>query len=292
MEAKDGPRPVPGAEPKQASAERVIQVPLSKLVRVEYVRLAIVESIEPATRVAVFATRLANLHVCRMLAEGREEADLFCGRSLRHFLRECFRTICPAKLDQPGTDSPADLAATFTIFRKVLQPVTLKKSERRYFESVMLTCLAEQIEVAATTALRVNIFRRARSCVLATVHTVVQSEHAGEAAEALRAVVNAEIYRRLGGGRKKKEAFEGVDHLLAEFCQKLETRLQKRLGDSVPATPLSDDEMRSLRSFLEDLVQVLPEELHAKKRYVLLPRRSRRAHAVPNSCLNPLLSIV
>ena len=79
MASTDGPRPVPNAVSKQAPAERVIQVPLESLVRVEYVRRATVDAVPVVARATVMATRLANLHVCRLLAEGRDDVELFCG---------------------------------------------------------------------------------------------------------------------------------------------------------------------------------------------------------------------
>ena len=258
---------MPNAVSKQAPAERVIQVPLDSLVRVEYVRRAIVDAIPVVTRAAVMATRLANLHVCRLLAEGGAGgSDLFCGRNLPDFMRECFRTVCPRGIDLPGEGAPAQLAVTLETFKKVIHRVPLKVTERRNFENTMLRSLSDQLTASTKTALGRNIFRRARSCVVATVHTVVRSEAAGDAAEALRATVNEEIFRRMPS-RRRQEQFAGVDQLLTQFLEKLRSRLERRDGeDRVPADLLAEDEMGALRTFLEELFQVVPERLDTKKR--------------------------
>ena len=79
-----------GDDPQE---HRVIQVRWSSLCKLHYVQEAVQRSRKPLTRAAIMATRLANTHVHRMLAEGKTGEDIICHVSWTEFFRHCMQMV-------------------------------------------------------------------------------------------------------------------------------------------------------------------------------------------------------
>ena len=262
---------VPYEERRKAPSEYVRQTRLTNVCRVQYVQDAIEASIEPVTVACLVASRLANLHVCRMLSEKGPSAELFCGNSLRTFYRECFNAVGPKRDDPAGTTNIPELGESFRMFRRHFPSDFVMKKERRlYYESVMMRSAADKVTTGATTALRTNLFRRARSCVRAFAAGCFRGPHAGSATSALEATVNETVYQRLS--RRKLQPMQQVDEIMDRFNQKLTERMAKKRGRSEaptgeePPPPISAEEETGVTRFIQNLWDALPETIDTKKR--------------------------
>ena len=98
----------------------------------------------------------------------------------------------------------------------------------------------------------------------------LKGPHAGSATSALEATVNETIYVRLS--RKKSKPIKQVDEIMDRFYEKLTERMAKKHGRSEaptgeePPPPISAEEETSVKYFVKNLWDALPETINTKQR--------------------------